>query len=358
MKRKLPFLFILLLLYYSFPSWHTSIMAQCIDSTTGPGTYNANTGQWEIACDASGSPFTISATTAPSISGAANQIQWSNGAVGSSFNFTPDCNNLGLQSFTPCLPAGVSVPQQFFTLPNLNGSISSNSSATETFTIPPLCFQTGANYNGEIEIYINGSGPVNLIVQLPDGTTSETGNLDPALLELINNSVPVSFIPGLDGNPSGEWNITIENNGGGTMTYQVVQSQLSISSFTTSSLICSPPVNVNVFGGCPAYNGIQASAVDVCSSEEFTLSANLDPANAPNVTYNWSGPGIDANNQNAASPVISFANLSCDIEVAAYNLTLTCTNDGSVLANGGQNLSVNVYPAIDEASISLSLIHI
>ncbi|MGB1205788.1 MAG: T9SS type A sorting domain-containing protein [Chitinophagales bacterium] len=353
MKRKLPFLFIALLLYYSFSSLQTQLIAQCIDSTTGPGIYNSSTGQWEIACDASGSPFTISATTASSISGAASQIQWSNGAVGSSFNFTPNCDNLGLQSFTPCLPAGVSVPTQFFTLPNLNGNISANNSITETFFIPSLCFQTGAAYNGEIEIYINGGGPVNLIIELPDGTTSETGNLDPSLLELINNSVPVSFIPGLDGNPSGEWKITIENNGGGSMTYQVVQSQLSISAFTTSSLVCSPPVNINVFGGCPAYNGIQTSATDVCSSEDFTLSANIEPSNAPNVTYNWSGPGIDASNQNSSSPMISFANLSCDIEVASYNLTLTCTNDGSVLANGGQNLSVNIYPAINENDIAI-----
>jgi len=88
---------------------------QCVSGAAGG---NANLidnmdGTYEIACDGGN----VNITGNSSVTASSN-ITWTSGQTGN-FVFTPDCNNLGCQEFTPCVPAGTAIPQQCIPLNTL-----------------------------------------------------------------------------------------------------------------------------------------------------------------------------------------------------------------------------------------------
>jgi len=316
-----------------------NLTGQCVE-----GFVNGSPGSISIACD-DPSGIAISSSS-PVVS--AGSIQWSNGQTGD-FTFTPDCNNLGCQEFTPCIPAGTTIPQQcvpFSSLGvSLNGSVPAGGSQTITFDISDICYVTGAVYSGALDITLSGSGDVSLSVVQPDGVTQGPLTFD---LDLINSLSPVPLsLLGLDVDPNGTWQIVIADAGAGSFSYVIdPNSDICIDAQNLAGVVCGEPVEVCVFGGCPDYISVQASETAICSGGSFMLDATLDPLGAPNVTYQWSGNGIDATNQNSSCPMLSITNTTCATVTESYFVTITCTNDNSILANNVQ-VDVDVYPEID-----------
>ena len=107
MKNVIQFLLQCFILMFTV----TSIQAQCL---TGSAGGNANLtdnmdGTYEIACDQGDVNVTSSSFDTGVLP--PSSVQWTSGQTGD-FVFSPDCNNLGCYEFTPCVPAGVSIPLQ------------------------------------------------------------------------------------------------------------------------------------------------------------------------------------------------------------------------------------------------------
>jgi len=158
--------------------------------------------------------------------------------------------------------------------------------------------------------------------------------------------VPLSLL-GLNVDPNGTWQIVIADVGAGNFSYVIdPASDICIDAQELSGVVCSDPVEVCVFGGYPDFISAQASETEICSGGSFMIDATLDPLDAPNVTYQWSGNGIDATNQNSSCPMLSITNTTCATITESYFVTIICTNDDSVIANNVQ-VDVDVYPEID-----------
>jgi len=319
-------------------------MAQCV---TGSAGGNANLiddggGSYSIACD--GGDVDISATSPIT---AASNIIWTSGQTGD-FTFSPDCASLGCQEFTPCVPSGTVIAAQCATFGSLGiPATDTGNSFDLDFTISGFCYTPGMTYSGELDINLSGSGNVSLSVLQPDGATQGPLTFD---IDLINSISPVPLsLLNLDVDPNGDWSIFI--SGGGLTGYTIdLNSQICLDETTTSALVCGDPVEVCVFGGCPAFISAQASETEICSGGTFTLEALLDPVGAPNVNYTWSGNGIDAGNASSPSPMLAITNTTCAPVVETYMLTMTCTNDGSPVATN-EMVTVTVFPEIDPAGV-------
>lgn len=344
MNRQITLLTTFLLAFFSIHQ----INAQCVTASAGGNAALTSNGpgSYTIACDAG--PVTISSTTFDPSVIPASAIQWTSGQTGN-FSFTPSCSNLGCTQFTPCVPSGTNIPQQCATFSSfgvpLTGNVPAGGTQTINFNISGFCYVPGATYSGDLGINLSGSGDVSLSVVQPDGVVQ--GPLTFAI-SLINglSPIPLSLLS-LDVDPNGSWSIIIEDAGAGSFGYTIdPNSQICIDAITTQGVQCADPIEVCVVGGCPSFVSAQPSQTSICSGESFTLGATLNPAGAPNVTYNWSGNGITAANQNSPNPSITVVNNSCNTVTETYTLNMTCTTNGSTIATNEQ-VNVTVHPAID-----------
>ncbi len=342
--RTQTLLTILIALLCTFPS---NLFAQCVDGAAGgnPNLIDNGDGTYQIACD--GGDVNITSSTYDPGVVPPSAIQWTSGQTGD-FVFTPDCTNLGCFQFAPCIPAGTTIPQQCVPFNTLGVPLSgTGSNFNINFNISGICYVPGMTYSGDLGISLGGSGDVSLSVVQPDGVTQGPLTFD---IALINDLSPLPLgLLGLDVDPNGNWSILI--SGGGLTSYSIdPNSNICLDATTTAGVQCGDPIEICVIGGCPSFISAQSSASEICSGGSFTLDATLDPAGAPNVTYQWSGNGIDASNQNSPAPTISLTNNTCNTITETYTLTLTCTNDGSVVASN-ETVSVTVYPEIDMSAV-------
>jgi len=322
------------------------IFSQCVSGTAGgnPNLINNGNNSYQIACD--GGNVNISSSTFDTGALPSSVVQWTSGQTGD-FTFMPDCNNLGCFEFTPCVPSGTTIPQQCVPFSSLgvplSGNVQAGGSQNITFNISGICYVPGATYSGDLGITLSGSGDVSLSVVQPDGVVQGPLTFDISLINSLS-PLPLSLL-GLSVDPNGAWAITLQDAGAGSFSYTIdPNSEICIDAITTQGVQCGDPVEVCVIGGCPAFVSAQASATQLCSGESFNLSATLNPAGASNVTYNWSGNGIT--NASSPSPTVTVTNTTCSAVTETYNLTLTCTNDGSTIVSN-QTVSVTVYPEID-----------
>ena len=338
-------LFTILIILLSSFSYHLS--AQCVDGAAGgnPNLIDNGDGTYEIACDGGDVDIT-SSTYDPSVV-PPSAIQWTSGQTGD-FTFTPDCNNLGCFQFSPCIPAGTNIPQQCVPFSSLGVPLSgSGSNFSINFSISGICYVQGMTYSGDLGINLGGSGDVSLSVVQPDGVTQGPLTFDIALINSLS-PLPLGLL-GFDVDPNGQWSILI--SGGGLTSYTIdPNSEICVDATTTAGVQCGDPIEVCVIGGCPMFVSAQASASQVCSGDMFTLDATLSPAAAPNVTYQWTGNGINASNQNSPAPTISVSNTTCNTITETYTLNLTCTNDGSVIASN-ETVSLTIFPEIDMSAV-------
>ncbi len=320
------------------------IQAQCVSGAINVGS-NANlvddgNGNYSIACDGGGVDINAS------LSGSLSNVTptWTNGQSGNTITFLPDCNNLGCQEFTPCIPANTPIPQQCLTFGQLGiPSTGSGNNFNLDFSISDFCYVEGMTYSGELGINLSGSGDVSLSVIQPDGAIQGPLTFDIALINDLS-PVPLSLL-GLNVDPNGDW--TIQISGGGLTGYNIdSNSEICLEPTTTSVVTCGDPVEICVFGGCPSFISLDVSTNEICSGGAIDLSATLDPEGAPNVTYNWTGTGIA--NANAATQSLTLTNTGCAPITEVYTLDIICTNDGSTVVSG-QQVSVTVYPEIDAA---------
>lgn len=313
-------------------------LSQCISSVP----------QNDIGCD--NGPVTISATVPSFMSGAAGNIVWSNGVSGQSFTFTPNCSQLGPKTFTPCLGPGTPVPAQSFVLGPFSGNIPVGGTASETITVSNICFQPGVStYAGSLALNFTGSGTICLSVILPDGTVQGPICQDIATINGLS-PIPISLL-GITSEPNGTWAVSIQNQTSGNVGYNISASTITIPAYSTQGFICAdPPVDFYVFGGCPSFVSVSASKTQICAGEQVTLSALLNPAGAPNVSYQWTGP--NGFSSTLPNPTVTPANTGCTPQTLTYTLqTLTCTNNGSLITSN-RPVSVTVYPFIDPAGIT------
>jgi len=325
-------------------------VAQCV---TGSAGGNANLidnmdGTYQIACD--GGNVNISSSTFDNAALPPSAIQWTSGQTGD-FAFTPDCNNLGCFEFTPCVPTGTTIPQQCVPFNSLGvpltGTVSAGSSQNITFNIAGICYVPGATYSGDLGINLSGSGSVSLSVVQPDGVVQGPLTFDISLINSLS-PLPLSLL-GLSVDPNGTWSITLQDAGAGSFGYTIdPNSQICIDAIATQGVQCGDPIEVCVVEGCPTFVSAQASETQICSGETFDLSATLNPSGATNVTYNWTGNGIT--NPSSASPSVTVSNTTCAAVTETYNLTLTCTNDGSTIVSN-QAVNVTVFPEVDASQV-------
>ena len=174
-------------------------------------------GTYQILCDEGA--VNISSATFDNNVFPSSQTQWASGQIGD-FAFTPDCNNLGCNQFTPCIPAGTNLPVQCanfgsFGIP-LSGNVVPGGSQDINFSLSNFCYVEGTPYVGNLGIELIGSGNVSLSVVQPDGVV--TGPLTFAI-SLINalSPIPLSLLE-LNVNPNGDWAIIIEDAGAGAFS--------------------------------------------------------------------------------------------------------------------------------------------
>lgn len=332
------FLLLCSYLFFGVFSVH-SAFAQCISSVP----------QNDIGCD--NGPITISATVPSFMSGAASNIVWSNGAVGPNFTFTPNCSQLGPKTFTPCLGDGTPIPAQSFVIGPFNGNIAPGATATQSINVSNICFQPGVSqYAGSLALNFTGSGTICLSVGLPDGSVQGPICQDIATINGLS-PIPISLL-GITSDPNGTWTVSIENQTGGNVGYNISASTITIPAYNTQGFICAdPPVEFYVFGGCPSFVSVNVSKTQICAGEQVTLSATLNPVGAPNVSYQWTGP--NGFTSTSPTPTVTPANTGCTPQTLTYTLqTLTCTNNGNVITTN-RPVSVTVYPFIDPAGITV-----
>ncbi|MCC7222485.1 MAG: cadherin-like domain-containing protein [Chitinophagales bacterium] len=322
----------------------TALIAQCISSTP----------QDDIGCDTG--PVTLHASLPSYMSGLNSTIFWAGTsplATGTSYTFAPNCAALGEKSFTPCLPAGSNIPARSFTLGPFSATIPVGGINIQTFTVSDICFQQGVStYTGNLLLTVSGNSSdlVEICLTLPSGTQICTGGISVGTIQGLGGSIPISLLQ-LTEPPNGTWTVEIRNLAGnsGPVSYNLAASTITVPAYTTTTAICADPVEFFVFGGCPAFISAQANQTAVCSGTAITLSATLNPAGAPNVTYSWTGPNGFASSQ--ANPSITLSNTTCDPQTLTYRLqTLTCTNNGSVITSN-QNFNVTVYPELTLADV-------
>lgn len=327
---QLPFFFLLFTLNLA------DLYGQCISSPTVT----------DRGCDSP--PFQICATIPPFLQSQASSITWTNGATGQCFTYTPDCGNLGPESFTPCWPTGTNVPAQTFNIPNFTGSIAPGQTTCLTLNVSGICYQDGIGFNcAGLPLNLGGGGNVDICVNPPNAAPLCLSALP---VDQVPSSLPCSVLP--SGDPNGTWEIclTPTNN----LSYNIGPASVNVPAFSSSSFICAPtPANFYIFGGCPSFVGIQASTTQACSGQTITLSANLNPAGAPNVSYQWNEVG-GAFTSTSATPQIALSNTTCAPVTRTFRLqTLNCTNNGSALINQPQTIAVTIYPEINPNSIQV-----
>jgi hypothetical protein len=323
---------------------HYTASAQCISSTP----------QADIGCD--NAPVTLTATLPAYMSGLNSSIFWSGTspqATGTSYTFTPNCAALGEKSFTPCLPAGSNIPARSFIIGPYNGTIPVGQTATETFSVSGICFQQGVStYTGNLGLSVTGNGgdQLDICLTLPSGNQICTGPIAISTIQSLGGSIPISLLQ-LTEDPNGTWLVNITNVAGnsGSAGYNLTASTITVPAYSTSTAICADPVEFYVFGGCPTFVSAQASQASVCSGDNVTLSATLNPLGAPNVSYAWIGP--NGFSSTLPTPTVNLTNTTCDPETRTYTLqTLTCTNNGS-LVTSNRPVNITVYPELTLADI-------
>jgi len=329
-RKLLFFSFLITFVALIIPFTSARLQAQCLTNPTGPGTIPANA-----------PPQNISITATPSV--LSNSVTWSNGATGSSFTYTPNCNSPGVKTFTPCLLAGTSIPQQNFNVPNFSGT----APATFTFNVSGICYGPGATYGGALPINIGGSGNVNITLTLPDGSVLVP---PPLPISTINSLSPVDIsLFGLQGDPNGTWSISI---GGDATSYNLGPAVFFVNAFTLTETVCGPPVQFTVTpcpAPCPVFQDVIAPA-QVCSGANTQLSVQFNVPNAFNVSYQWTGPNGFTSSD--AQPVVNPVNTTCDPISVTYFVSAWCTNDNTVLAIN-EPVTFTVYPEIDPAQIAI-----
>ncbi len=308
----------------------TSVNAQCFSNPTGPGTIAGNA-----------APQNVSITTNPT--SLSSSVTWSNGATGSNIVFTPSCSSPGNKTLTPCFLAGTTIPTQSFNVPNFNGV----APASFNFSVSGICYGPGANFSGVLPINIGGSGNVLITLTLPDGSVLQP----PALpISTVNSLSPIDIsLFGLQGNPNGNWTISI---GGDATTYNIGAATFFINSYTLTETFCGPPVQFTVTpcpAPCPVFQSVVAP-LQACAGADTQLGVQFNVPAVFNASYQWTGP--NGFSSTAAQPIVNPVNNTCDPINVTYSVSVWCTNDNSVLATN-QPVTFTVYPTIDPSQISI-----
>lgn len=306
--------------------------AQCLSNSTGPG---------DILGDAP--PQTISTST--SHASLNDDVLWSNGATGTSFTYTPDCGDIGPKSFTPCLPAGTTIPAQSVSL----GPFSGTAPATVNFTISGLCFKSGSSCTASLSVNLGGSGNVNMSVTSPDGNTQSLPGLP---ISFVNANSPIDLCafglisPSTEAN--GNWSISI---GGDVTTYNVGLTTIDVPAYSLNETECGEPVTFEVLEctpDCPMVAEATGTR-DICSGGTAHLNVILNPANVTNASFEWTGDnGFSSTLKN---PTDNPTNNTCDPITVSYSVTVRCTNDNSIISTN--QVAVTVYPDINTNAVEI-----